>query len=75
MPSWSLSRGLTGRGAGTATGTSTDLVFTAVTGAEGLTALDVEAAPAPMPGSGAASIVVLLSVLAFGAIRKRRGAL
>ena len=59
---------------GTATGTSTILNFTANGGAEGFTSLDVEAAPAPLPGAGALSLIVGLAFLAVGAMRNRRNA-
>jgi hypothetical protein len=59
---------------GIASGKTTDLIFSASQGAEAFTSLDVEAAPAPLPGSGALSVMAALTALAFGAIRKRQGA-
>ena len=53
---------------GTATGTVTDLTFTS-DGATALDNLDVEAAPAPLPGGGQLSI---LAALGWFAIRRRR---
>jgi hypothetical protein len=59
---------------GSASGKTTDLIFSASQGAEGFTSLDVESAPAPLPGSGAFSVIAALTALAFGAARHRRGA-
>jgi hypothetical protein len=56
---------------GTATGTSTDLTFTS-DGATALDNLDVESAPAPVPGSGALSVVAGLGALGGLAVRRSR---
>jgi hypothetical protein len=55
---------------GTATSTTTDLTFSVTSGAEGITDLDVQSAPAPNPGSGGPSLLVGLLILATAVMRK-----
>jgi hypothetical protein len=55
---------------GKASGTSTDLTFTAASGTEAITALDVEAAPAPVTGAGILSFCVAFAGLAFHRMRR-----
>jgi hypothetical protein len=56
---------------GTATGTSTDLTFTS-DGATALDNLDVESAPAPIPGGGGLSVIAGLGGLGWLAVRRAR---
>jgi hypothetical protein len=56
---------------GTATGTSTDLTFTS-DGAIALDNLDVESAPAPIPGGGGLSVIAGLGGLGWLAVRRAR---
>jgi hypothetical protein len=59
----------------TATGATTDLTFTnAQSPPESITALDVEAAPAPLPGAGAPSLFAALLALTVAGLRRVRGA-
>jgi hypothetical protein len=56
----------------TATGSNSTLRFAEDSGFTGITGLDVEAAPAPVPGAGGLSFLVGLAALAGVAVRRHK---